>query len=103
MSKVTSKLQVTIPKALATRYGIAAGDEVQWAAAGDALRLELAQQSTLRKTTIEDRLYSFDQATQRQQSRQTQSRQTQSPIAVAPTGIDRGWAREELYDRGGAD
>jgi AbrB family looped-hinge helix DNA binding protein len=30
MSKVTSKLQVTIPKALAVKYGIRPGDEVRW-------------------------------------------------------------------------
>ncbi len=30
MSKVTSKLQVTIPRALALRYGIRPGDEVRW-------------------------------------------------------------------------
>lgn len=30
MSRVTSKLQVTIPKALAGRYGIRPGDEVHW-------------------------------------------------------------------------
>jgi AbrB family looped-hinge helix DNA binding protein len=30
MSKVTSKLQITIPKALAERYGIHPGDEIDF-------------------------------------------------------------------------
>ena len=39
MSKVTSKLQVTIPKALAERYGISPGQDVQWLQAGEAIRV----------------------------------------------------------------
>lgn len=35
---VTSKRQVTIPKSLADRYGIAAGDEIRWREAEDLLR-----------------------------------------------------------------
>ena len=34
MAKVTSKLQVTVPKALAERHGIAPGDEIDWQSAG---------------------------------------------------------------------
>ena len=34
MSKVTSKLQVTLPKTIADRYGIQPGDEIEWSAAG---------------------------------------------------------------------
>ena len=30
MAKVTSKLQVTLPKALADQYGIEPGDEIGW-------------------------------------------------------------------------
>ena len=30
MSKVTSKLQVTVPKAAAERYGIRPGDAIDW-------------------------------------------------------------------------
>ena len=36
MSRVTSKLQVTIPKAVADRYGIAPGVEIAFEPAGDA-------------------------------------------------------------------
>ena len=36
---VTSKLQLTVPKAIADQYGIRPGDELQWIAAGEALSL----------------------------------------------------------------
>ncbi len=39
MAKVTSKLQVTVPKAIADRYGIRPGDEIEWVAAGDTIRV----------------------------------------------------------------
>jgi AbrB family looped-hinge helix DNA binding protein len=39
MSRVTSKLQVTVPKAIAERYGIRPGDEIDWVPAGDAIRV----------------------------------------------------------------
>jgi bifunctional DNA-binding transcriptional regulator/antitoxin component of YhaV-PrlF toxin-antitoxin module len=39
MSKVTAKLQVTLPKALAEKYGIVPGSEIVWEAAGDAIRV----------------------------------------------------------------
>ena len=39
MAKVTSKLQVTIPKAVAEQFGIRPGDEVDWVPAGEAVRV----------------------------------------------------------------
>jgi AbrB family looped-hinge helix DNA binding protein len=39
MPKVTSKLQLTVPKTIADQFGIRPGDELQWAAAGDAIRV----------------------------------------------------------------
>ncbi len=35
MAKVTSKYQVTVPKAIAQKYGIRPGDDIDWVAAGD--------------------------------------------------------------------
>jgi AbrB family looped-hinge helix DNA binding protein len=35
VATVTSKLQVTVPKAIADRYGIRSGDEIAWVAAGE--------------------------------------------------------------------
>jgi AbrB family looped-hinge helix DNA binding protein len=36
MPKVTSKLRLTVPKAIADQYGIRAGDELEWIPAGPA-------------------------------------------------------------------
>jgi len=96
MAKVTSKLQVTIPKVIATRHGIVPGDEVEWTDVGDSIRLERLEKRVSRQATIEDRLDWFDQATQRQKLREAAA-----PVAVASTDDGRGWTREELYSRGG--
>ncbi len=92
-SKVTSKLQVTIPKAVANRFGIQLGDELEWVEAGDTIRVELAGRPSLSKASVEERLRWFDQATVRQQARET----NRSEVV---TNQDRGWTREELYERG---
>ena len=91
MSKVTSKLQITIPKALAERYRIRPGDDVEWSPAGDSLRLSSGN-GPHRRFSVEDRLRLFDQATERLEA---------AGSTAAPT--DRGWTREDLYRRGGAD
>jgi len=39
MAKVTSKYQVTIPKALAEELGIEPGHDIEWSSAGDSIRL----------------------------------------------------------------
>ena len=39
MSKVTSKLQVTVPKVIAEQYGIRPGDDIDWVSAGDSIRV----------------------------------------------------------------
>jgi len=92
MAKVTSKLQVTVPKTLAERYGIAPGDEIDWEAAGDAIRVVPARRRERRDVGF--RLALFDKATERQRQRQRKR-----PVAAAR---ERGWTREELYQRGGA-
>ena len=93
MSKVTSKLQVTLPKAIAQAHGIRPGDEIEWASAGEVIRVHplKAQRATGDKKA---RLRIFDQATQRQRRRQRGGRQE--------AASDRGWTREELYERGRA-
>lgn len=92
MARVTSKRQVTIPKAIADRYGIASGDEIEFLAAGDAIRVERIGSSS-KALDRDERLRRFDEATERQRARQ------QSP---RPTPGDRGWSRDELYERAGA-
>ena len=98
MAKVTSKLQVTIPKALATRHKIEPGDEVTWMDAGDFIRLEPVTKSETDRVPTADRLQWFDDATDRQRRRQAA---VSSENAINQT--DRGWSREELYGRGRSD
>jgi AbrB family looped-hinge helix DNA binding protein len=96
MSKVTSKRQVTIPKTVADRYGIRAGDHLEWVPAGEGIRIVVSDQGPAASLSAEDRLDLFDQASARRQERQAGSPKTEA-------GGDRGWTREELYNRDGTD
>jgi AbrB family looped-hinge helix DNA binding protein len=95
MAKVTSKLQVTIPKTIAERYGIAPGQEVQWLQAGDAIRV-VPQGGRRHTLDARGRLELYDRATARQRARE--------PVQEIDRGQNggRGWTREELYERRGA-
>jgi AbrB family looped-hinge helix DNA binding protein len=91
MAKVTSKLQVTVPKAIADRFGIRPGDEIEWRAEGSTIRvLPRAERDT--PLAREARLLSFDEATERQTARDRPRLRERT--------VDRGWTREDLYDRG---
>ena len=92
MAKVTSKLQVTLPKVLAERYGIKPGDEIDWVAAGDVIRV-IPPDASVADASAETRLRLFDQATRRQRARQGKAPKRRRPK-------QRGWTREELYERG---
>lgn len=94
MAKVTSKLQVTIPKAIATQFGITPGDEVAFVEAGDFIRL-IPDAARLEPPDVNARLRVFDQATRRQAQRDRRRPQKRG----APPA-DRGWTRAGLYDRG---
>lgn len=87
MSKVTSKLQVTIPKAIAEAYGIHAGSELRWVPAGDGIRVEPESARVRSGLPVEKRLALF---------RRMMKRIDDLP-APAPRGKGRGWTREELY------
>jgi AbrB family looped-hinge helix DNA binding protein len=91
MSKVTSKLQVTVPKELADRYGIRPGSEIDWVPAGDTLRV-IPAAAAAPAVDLAERSRLFDAATARQKKRQAR-------VAVGHPK-DRGWKREELYRRG---
>ncbi len=95
MAKVTSKLQVTIPKVIAERYAIEPGQEVEWLQAGDAIRV-VPQRAPRRALDARGRVELFDRATARQHARE--------PAPGVERGSDggRGWTREELYERRGA-
>ena len=98
MAKVTSKLQVTLPKAIAQRYGIRPGDEIDWVPAGDVIRvIPPSRRASGRKATDErgPRLRLFDQATERQRQRESAARKRKP-------ATNRGWRRGDLYERGRA-
>jgi AbrB family looped-hinge helix DNA binding protein len=96
VAKVTSKLQVTIPKAVATAHGITPGTEIQFESAGDTIRVRVVGRRRP-QPTIQDRLRSFDSATARQRERDKKFRRAYPELLEAK---DRGWRREDLYVRG---
>jgi bifunctional DNA-binding transcriptional regulator/antitoxin component of YhaV-PrlF toxin-antitoxin module len=85
MSRVTSKLQVTIPRAVADRYGIAPGVEIAFEPAGDVIRV-LPPRQAVRDPG--ERVKRFEEAVARQRQREAGR--------VFPAVPDRGWTREEL-------
>ena len=87
---MTSKLQVTVPKAIADRYRIKPGDEIVWVEAGDSIRVH-PRRSVPQKRSPAARERLFDEATVRQRARNEKS---------APAIDGRVWHREDLYDRG---
>jgi AbrB family looped-hinge helix DNA binding protein len=90
VAKVTSKLQVTVPKAIADRFGMRPGDDIEWRAEGNAIRV-LTRAADGGSLDRDARLRSFDEATARQLPRNRAGRRTGR--------AGRGWTREELYDR----
>jgi len=89
MSKVTSRYQVSIPKALADRLDIRPGDEVEWQVAGDEFRVRPTRAK--KPLSVEERLKIFREAQKRIDARQKGRRLKGS----------RDWTREDLYhDRG---
>jgi AbrB family looped-hinge helix DNA binding protein len=93
VSRVTSKLQVTIPKAIAERYRIKPGQEIDWLQAGEAIRV-VPQTGHERRSDPVKRVALFDRGTARQRSRESEISR------VDQVKSHRGWAREELYSRG---
>lgn len=91
MAKVTSKYQVTIPKALAEKLGIEPGHYIEWSASGDSIHLTPVR-AAQSEFSLELRLELFDRATRRLRSHRKR------PVARRAGG--RGWRREDLYDRG---
>jgi bifunctional DNA-binding transcriptional regulator/antitoxin component of YhaV-PrlF toxin-antitoxin module len=93
MARVTSKLQVTIPKVIAQRYGIEPGAELDWLPAGEAIRV-VPRTDQPEAGDRGRRLELFDRSTRRQLARQAER-----SFAFGTSG--RGWEREDLYERGG--
>lgn len=89
---MTSKLQVTIPKAIADSHGIAPGDEIDWVSTGDTIRVVPHADAGEREIDYERRVELFDQDTERLREIFKSRR--------LPPSTERGWKREDLYDRG---
>jgi len=90
MAKVTSKYQVTVPRRIAEQYNIRPGDEIDWVAAGEVIRV-IPPDRRAEKEGHESRLRLFDQATARHRRR---------PASNKTWPRERGWKREDLYTRG---
>ena len=91
MAKITSKYQVTVPRRIADAYAIVPGDDIEWVAAGDVIRvIPPGKQSASQNRESQLRL--FDQATARHRKRR--------PARATAPPRNRGWKREDLYGRG---
>ena len=89
---MTSKYQVTLPKAIAGAFGIQPGDDIQWAVAGEIIHV-IPPGKSVETTDVDSRLRLFDQATARMARRNF-------PKAASNKPHRRGWTREDLYSRG---
>lgn len=94
MAKVTSKLQVTIPKSVAEAYGIRPGDEIEFVPAGDVIRVVPPGRRLRARLGREERLRLFDESTARQRERERHM------LRTGEIPAERDWKREDLYTRG---
>lgn len=100
MPKVTSKLQLTVPKKIADQYGIRPGDELEWIPAGESIRVELVRKKAKggHQLTVEERLALFDANMARIDKLQAKELKEAKGKGTRITREARGWTREELYD-----
>lgn len=110
MSKVTSKLQVTLPKAIADRYGVAPGADLVFEPAGESIRVLVAREPGVAASyglSLEDKQALLEAVSRRQANRNRRyrlgrgsSKRRQAGSAVGASASDeRGWTREGLYAR----
>ena len=94
MAKVTSKLQITLPKRIAEQHGIVPGDEIRFESAGAAIRLLPGKAREQTMLGMEERLRLFDLATRRLEIRAA------ALAAGNSAPAERDWRRADLYARG---
>lgn len=94
MPKVTSKLQITLPKRIAERFGIKPGDEVEFVPAGEVIHLVPPGRQLASRLSVDERLRLFESSTKWQQEHAKQL-----PLPAKPAK-KRDWTREDLYTRG---
>ena len=102
---MTSKLQVTIPKAIAHAYGIKPGDDLTWIPAGEAIRVipPNSRRHHPHRRSLKERLELFRQSLARQRDREKHPPKVnayEEDRPWKPHEIERGWRREDLYTRG---
>jgi AbrB family looped-hinge helix DNA binding protein len=103
VAKVTSNLQLTVPKAIADQYGIRPGDELEWIPVGESIRVQLRRRKAKSRDslTVKERLALFDANTKWLDELQAERLKEAKAKAARITLENRGWTREELYeDRG---
>lgn len=102
MSKVTSKLQLTVPKAIADQYGIRPGDELEWIPAGESIRVELVRNRERsgagKAKNAEEWLKRFDENTKWLDELQADQLREAKRKGTRLTRETRGWTREDLYN-----
>ena len=92
MAKVTSKLQLTLPKAMADAHSVRPGSEVRFESAVDCIRLVIGKGR--HGLPREEKLRLMGESRERQKARNARWK-------GGETLHDRGWKREEIYGRGG--
>jgi hypothetical protein len=81
---------------IADQYRIRPGDEIVFEEAGEYIRVSPERRRRAQRSSADERLEWFDRATERQRAREQ--------AATAPaSAAERGWTRDDLYRRGGAD
>ena len=97
---------MTVPKVIADQYGIRPGDELEWIPAGDSIRVVTARAKAQggHQRSVAERLRLFHDMLERQKRREAHPEEIPeaSEPPWKPHEIERGWRREDLYDRGRA-
>ena len=91
VSRVTSKLQVTLPKAIADAHNIRPGSEIQFESGIDCIRIVVGKSRS--ELSLEEKLRLLKEARIRQQLRNKKFRRPNKPLK-------RDWRRDDLYERG---
>lgn len=103
MAKVTSKLQVTIPKSIAEQYRIVPGDEIHFQPAGQVIRIVPPQALRPRLSRGEARrLFDANQRALEEKWRaygvDVEALESPSLDEPGPEVLERRWTREMYYE-----
>ena len=99
MPKVTSKLQLTVPKKIADQYGIHPGDELEWIPAGENILVRLIGKARSgQELSKEEKLALFDANLKWLDEIQAEQLKEAKAKGTRITRENRGWTREDLYE-----